>query len=445
MKLGLLLHEEILLRSWLDSGYLAELGTLAEVTVFIDRNALNNVRDLPSNIEVRDIQIGLHWQNDLLGKLSWQVHLRRNSTLAEKAKFRLYGYGRTVRGLGVKAYSASIVRQLRHFFFFALGRSPVSSIAALLPLPGIKSHSLERLHVKFSKPVVSTQDLDVSHLVIPTREIKPWLSPLLLQLRRLGISSTLIPDNWDNLTSKNGLPVLPDRIVTMGQASANNLSSITGIPSERLLPIGLPKFHGIKRSPAPGHKARRFRRKPKILYLGLSLPYLETQTINRVFEELVKTGLTFDFTYKPHPHRDSRVVHEEAIHDEIEVVSAKARRDLPDLGEEFYKFLASFDIVVSTPTTLAVEFLVAGRAKVIFDGCDDMYHRTTPKLMWERYLHVRDLVNLGLPKGDSPEALAGLIIHELLQGGFVPLDVSALVSVGKESGPSGLIRALAKG
>ena len=242
-------------------------------------------------------------------------------------------------------------------------------------------------------------------MVLPTTGFEPWMNSFLVKFRKLGIKTILVPDNWDNLTSKNSLGVLPDAIVTIGDQVSKNLATELGVPSSLLHGIGIPKFSGI--SVAAGAHAGKT---VKILFLGFSLPYDEISTLNGLFRLLsLHHPRAFTLHYKPHPNRKARSADESQVLPGIAVLSDSSKYVLPELDKSYDEFLHSFDIVISPPTTMLLEFVLAGTARVIRDGTEDGIHRTSPGVFSREWLHVKDLDGLDLPIGDGPNEIFNLV------------------------------------
>jgi hypothetical protein len=228
------------------------------------------------------------------------------------------------------------------------------------------------------------------------------MAGLLRSLKRQSIASVLVPDNWDNLTSKNSLGELPDAIVTLGPEVSKNLNSFLGIPMEICHAVGIPKFSTI--SPSEGSRSLLH---PRILFLGFSLPYLEVTTLNGLYEQLsTRLGSGFTLDYKPHPNRKKRCVQEDTPKRGIRVISKSSQYVLPELDSDYQSLLTTYDVVICPPTTMLLEFALAGHSSVILDLSDDKFHRTTPSKFAKTWIHVRDLDPLKLPRGDGATELA---------------------------------------
>ncbi|MDA8796645.1 hypothetical protein N9N06_04190, partial [Aquiluna sp.] len=284
--------------------------------------------------------------------------------------------------------------------------TPIGALNALFPPPQI----FGKIFVRLSSRPAFMRSLhgefhELKTLILPTTGFESWMNSMLTWLRKLGVPSVLVPDNWDNLTSKNSLAVLPDAIVVMGDSSARGLSKNLGIPMEILWPIGIPKFSSISTSPfGPGKSV------PRVLFLGFSLPYDEIATMNSLYRKLkANFGENFVFHYKPHPNRKPRSIREEEVDKEIHIIRSKSKYVLPELDSDYNAFLHAYHVVISPPTTMLLEFLLAGSGAVLLDNTMDNIHRTTPGIFSRKWLHVSDLDCLDLPKADGSDELFTLV------------------------------------
>jgi hypothetical protein len=256
-------------------------------------------------------------------------------------------------------------------------------------------------------PMFNFSSSSIQALVIPSVGFEVWAAPLIAHCRRSGIKTIFVPDNWDNVTSKNSISVMPDMIATMGEAMSASLVENLGVPRAVARAVGLPKFSTITR-----RLSRQETGPMSLIYLGFSVPYLEIATINALYEILSqKSDFSFKFYYKPHPAQLPRVVSDEIISPRIKVISQPPHTHyrLPVIDEDYTNFLSNFDLVIAPPTTMALEFLLAGRAQVVLDLSDDKIHRTTPSLFSRNFIHVRDLDRLELEKGTAPKDIADAI------------------------------------
>jgi hypothetical protein len=141
----------------------------------------------------------------------------------------------------------------------------------------------------------------------------------------------------------------------------------------------------------------------KILYLGFSLPYNERTICNTIVRHLQNNYALskFEVHYRPHPARQKRF--------KEEMITLKSPRgqtlvtvwedqmqyqkNLPLINNEYLSFLLDFDIVIATPTTMALEVMMLG-IPCIIDSGDDGIHITSPWYAMTHYLHLEDLFSI---------------------------------------------------
>lgn len=403
---GLYLHEPLFVRSWVDTGYLTKLSAHCDVHIFVPSDAA----DIKELLKVKGIKFGLvdfpkspllH----ILGRLQWAASTSLSSSLREQRRRVLFGYRAWPKTKNPWNTAKALVGFMGELVHFAQA-SPLGALLALFPPPKFLRSFFVSLSAskRFSRhPVFGFEHVKV--MVFPTTGFEPWMNTLLARLKSLDTKTILVPDNWDNLTSKNTVGVLPDAIVTIGDRVSKNLSSELEIPYSLLHGIGIPKFSAISVS-----KRTTVRKPLKILFLGFSLPYDEISTLNGLLQLLrLHQSDSFTLYYKPHPNRKERSIQESQVLPGIKVLSDKSKYVLPELDSSYNAFLHAFDVVIAPPTTMLLEFLLAGAATVIRDDTDDGVHRTTPKVFSRTWLHVKDIDSLNLPTGNGPREIFSLV------------------------------------
>jgi hypothetical protein len=88
------------------------------------------------------------------------------------------------------------------------------------------------------------------------------------------------------------------------------------------------------------------------------------------------------------------------------------------IGPEHIQNILDADVVISTPTSMAIETMMLN-VPIIVDATDDGVHRTTASSSLKEYLHLRDLQRLEhLPIAASPSELLDLLLGQFL--GYAP-------------------------
>lgn len=361
-------------------------------------------------LNVKGIKFGLvdfpksPWLH-ILGRLQWAASTSLSSSLREQRRRVLFGYRAWPKTMNPWITAKALVGFMGELIHFAQA-SPLGALLALFPPPKFLRSFFVTLSSskRFSRQLV-LGGKQVNVMVFPTTGFEPWMNTFLASLKSLDIKTILVPDNWDNLTSKNTVGVFPDAIVTIGDGVSKNLSTELGIPYSLLHGIGIPKFSAISVS-----KKAIVRKRLRILFLGFSLPYDEISTLNGLFQLLnLHKSDSFTLYYKPHPNRKERSIQESQVLPGINVLSEKSKYVLPELDSSYDAFLHSFDVVIAPPTTMLLEFVLAGTATVIRDDTDDDIHRTTPKVFSRTWLHVKDIDSLNLPAGNGPREIFSLL------------------------------------
>jgi|688.fasta_scaffold258747_1 hypothetical protein len=279
--------------------------------------------------------------------------------------------------LGVFRLTKKIIRDFKYFLEFAVPMKALRTSLQIDRLP--QSSMLERELQKYK--VVLLQGVGT----------EPEVLPILLACKKLQITTVLVIDNWDNLTSKNVLPVLPDYVTVLGEIDRIHAVNIHGFSYERIWAIGMPKLisltsvHSIDSRPA----------KKNILYLGFSLPHAEKKYLNSLMTELSNLDVNFDFelSYRPHPAQKQRLYDEELSEKIVQIESKNLNGGLPSLDQSYCDSLLQYDLVIGTPTTLLLECMLLGIPSLC-DLSDDGIHRTTASRSSQSYLHMVDLFSL---------------------------------------------------
>jgi hypothetical protein len=240
---------------------------------------------------------------------------------------------------------------------------------------------------------------DLSLAIVPSNGAENFINPFIYQLNRLRIDSLLALDNWDNMSSKTILRGKPTFITAMGCQSARHANLVQGIDQEKIWLTGLPRFESYRKflQTENATKIKELSRRRRIVYLGCAIPHNEVTLISKLAE--MKLFQDFDFIYRPHPQAVPRLGE-----GQIDLISLGIKYDdssgpinpktgWPETTSTFVKLIRDADLVIATPTTLALEAIMLG-GKVIIDGTIDGINRTSAGIAIDRYLHLRDLRNV---------------------------------------------------
>lgn len=118
---------------------------------------------------------------------------------------------------------------LRAWIFGERSRKALRKLEAIIPLDGrIIKHLLSAgADVIVASPFIYAQSREVDYVKAA---------------QRLNIPTAVVVQSWDNLTTKGTYHAVPDVLFVWNQALAEEAKSIHGIPEERILVTGAPRF-----------------------------------------------------------------------------------------------------------------------------------------------------------------------------------------------------------
>ena len=414
--LGVIAQNGLFRRSYLDTGLLHILSEKFSTEILLSVPDIETekvlkkegflVTDISNTFTPNIIQ-----KSKKITDLSWIAGRRKSPSfifwhkryvLGDALWFPKYGdfnFKSKNAALGVFQLTKKIIKNFKYFLEFAVPMKAFRTSLQIDRLP--QSSLLERELQKYK--VVLLQGVGT----------EPEVLPILLACKKLQITTVLVIDNWDCLTSKNVLPVLPDYVTVLGEIDRNNAVNIHGFSYDRIWAIGMPKLisltsvHSIDSQPA----------KKNILYLGFSLPHAEKKYLNSLMVELSNLDINFDFelSYRPHPAQKQRLYDEELSEKivQIESKSLNLNAGLPSLDQSYCDSLLQYDLVIGTPTTLLLECMLLGIPSLC-DLSDDGIHRTTASRSSQSYLHLIDLFSLELVQvATSTKEMAMAILQQV--------------------------------
>lgn len=399
MKIGVFIHERPFLRSWVHSKVISSLSENFEVTVFYDRDRVTvDPSEIPTNVKC----VGLdfcrsEFKGNLLNDVLLFEYQGKSPTFSYRKERYIYGWylwhlnlltlKRILSGFRrLKRFRLFVYKSLRYFLLFGLSRKFIIKL-------------LDNWLSSFETLKISDELTHLDLAIVPSNGAENFINPLISQFNRLGINTLLALDNWDNMSSKTLLRAKPTFITAMGPQSARHANLVQGIDPEKIWLTGLPRFESYRKflqednSTLYGESSLR----KCVVYLGCAIPHNEVTLIsNLVKEDLFKE---LDFVYRPHPQAVPRLGE-----NRIDLISLGVRYDIssgpinpktgwPETTDTFVKLIREADLVIATPTTLALEAVMLG-GNVIIDGTVDGINRTSAGIAIDRYLHLRDLRNI---------------------------------------------------
>jgi hypothetical protein len=399
LSIGIFIHEPPFLRSWVHSGVISSLSESFRVTVFYDRGRVSvEPSDLPRNVKC----VGLdfcrsEFKGNLLNDVLLFEYQDKSPTFSYRKeryvfgwylwRFNLLTFKRLISGFKeIKKFRLFVYKSLRYLLLFKISRRFVLRF-------------LDSWLNSFETLQCSDELTNLSLAIVPSNGAENFINPFIYQLNRLRIDSLLALDNWDNMSSKTILRGKPTFITAMGCQSARHANLVQGIDQEKIWLTGLPRFESYRKflQTENATKIKELSRRRRIVYLGCAIPHNEVTLISKLAE--MKLFQDFDFIYRPHPQAVPRLGE-----GQIDLISLGIKYDdssgpinpktgWPETTSTFVKLIRDADLVIATPTTLALEAIMLG-GKVIIDGTIDGINRTSAGIAIDRYLHLRDLRNV---------------------------------------------------
>jgi len=263
------------------------------------------------------------------------------------------------------------------------------------------------------------------HLVImPCSAYDPIGSDILKLKETNGFKTLFLIDNWDNLSSKSILWRLPDYMGVWGEQSKEHAIQIHGMPPQRVINIGTPRFEEYfftNRDDHPSPYPFGY-----ILFCGCAEPFDELGALHLLDEELSRNIADIKdikIVYRPHPARKKRlcpdVFREEEFRKVIMDIQAKeyyyesvSKSYQPNLNY-YPALLFNARLTIAPLTSMIIESLACG-TKVLAVAYDDKVHFTSPHNVAKYATHLQGIEKLsGLYVCDSKSEL-GLLMRELI-------------------------------
>jgi hypothetical protein len=242
-------------------------------------------------------------------------------------------------------------------------------------------------------------------VIAPTGGNDALVNDAVASARRLAIPSLVIVHNWDGLSGKGALSVVPDRVAVWGPQARAHATEIQGIASERVVEVGSPLVERYLDPPRDeGAAAFPF---PYVLFAGCYAPFDEERPLRLLDDAFSDHAIDLTIVYRPHPHRAPRnppdrivassfrrVLLDPAVRDAYEQSFVARDRDsaaFPPL-HGYPALLRGAALVVCPLSTMLLEASACGRPVVVI-AFGDGKHRQAPDLTY-RYDHFRGIERL---------------------------------------------------
>ena len=183
------------------------------------------------------------------------------------------------------------------------------TVLKLKSMPGVRHVLMRRYMRKIGllprlHEVISELRPDI--VIAPSGGTDPLVLDAFRSARELGITTMLIPFNWDNLSSKSAYPTLPDYLGVVGPQSVEYAQRIHRVPKERVSLLGAPYIDAyFHRQPDSTQAPFPFR---YVLFAGCYMPFDERTSLELLDREIEEQGLDLKIVYRPHPQRRRRKV-----------------------------------------------------------------------------------------------------------------------------------------
>lgn len=442
-RVAILFTQRLFLRNWNDTDVLRILALEHQLTLFTTKAELtdNEARDISFpelNLKLLKVEFGP------LDRAILAIERRMSLSTLPTLRFRLkrHYFGDVIIGLSqiwattglrfLLIRITTVLSALRKSGFGTIVLATPKSISRLVLTNLLKKESKRG---SWAAPV--SELLDFDFVIIPTASQEPELFPILRELKRSRLEkapeSIMVMENWDNLTSKITFPVTPDFVTVMGRTQVLQASKIHGLQENQCVVAGLPKFQGYLRLE---HKNNETRPQPSlsrgisVLYLGFSMPCKEHEVVNSLVEKVGASGRTTVW-YRPHPARQQMPIAEPKLDDRVRTITftdenVAAGGGLPALDYNYFTELTKYDLVVTPPTTMGLEYLLAG-AKVVFDFRPDKTLRTSPGNLLNVYPHIRDLYDICRGLTFTNEEELHSLVDEFLNGTLLDVNPKEVI------------------
>ena len=409
-------------KSWIDSGNLVQLAKQSKLTVYGSRAVLSKIEKLELNLHTEELQ---DIEASRTTRILQLVSLINRRSLSSSFSFRLrrmmFGELRLLPKIArPRSTIYALAYNLRRIINFVLTH-PIETMAFFSPLGRvIESQLRTRFQMgsleKFKK---FKFDESINLALLPSSATEDLIFEFVEFLKQSAVKSAICIENWDNLTSKSILISRPDFVFVMGQFCKIHGEKIQALDSSQIVVAGLPRFNPYRTVP-PQNSSMAVKGKMRILYLGFSVPHNERNLICRLVSLIDSSEMhkKYEFIYKPHPVRQPRFYESVWIPTNVKTVENKSNRNgfraLPAINANHFKEILEADIVIATPTSMAIESMLL-RVPVIIDATDDEVHRTTARVSLKSYLHLRDLQKIeGVVFGTTAEEIFAEILRHFL-------------------------------
>jgi hypothetical protein len=330
-----------------------------------------------------------------------------HQALAFKSKWKIFKY---------KLLALPVLNSLLKFIFLILGRD-------------------KKLFELVSK-------INPSLLIIPSHAYEGMTFELIRIARKLKIPSFMIADSWDTLPTKTTFTYKPDYVGVQSRQSVEHAVDIKGMPRERVVVLGFPRFMGYLKSkgkivPSPYPF-------PYVVYVGISGPFNELGALRKMDEMIEKYKLNIKVIYRANivqrPRKCPDVFFEYDFKHVILDTPARTYYKMDMVRDSFNPILTQ-DIDYYVRLLSNMEFMICPESTMILEGSlmdkrvyvlvyDDGIHAHNPSWDFKNDLHVWDTQRLKnvrmVHKFEDIEKI--FTPGDLLKQEIEPIDIDYFVS-----------------
>ena len=234
------------------------------------------------------------------------------------------------------------------------------------------------------------------HIVLYVTSLYEYSSiPLARYCKQKKIDYVVIPDNWDNLSSKRILWERPDYVGVWGDQGVHHLSKIHGIERERALYVGSPRMTPLlskKDSSTSGNNYKA------LLFVGTSIQFDECSVIEALLNKTQSSTDNIVLTYRPYPWRIHEIPrkilnHKNFVMDKSigKTIFEKRVNEFNPHFNEYVNLLQTSDVVVGGLSTMLLEAAIIGKQVVGLIHNDNSGFVDSPHLGFQNFEHFRGL------------------------------------------------------
>ncbi len=414
-KIGICILHPWYIPSWFDTNIIKEIAVDNEVEIL----APAGIIDLCKEKALNDCSIGYVEIKVPAAKIVSKAYFfvamvfkrKKNSSFKIRLTYLLFGEVRLLPSrFEFKDVLVGFSSNLKHFFKYC--RHYFYQLPAYIPfIDLIIFNSLKFLYNKSSTNLPEQFKKKYDLIIFVGGNIEIEIFEMVKELNKIGTTSALCIENWDNLTSKRFIITVPNYIFVMGKDSAELASSIQGIDKKRIVVAGLPRFNPYRtKIELDDTKSQdRF----IILYLGCYQPHNEVKLINNLIDGLNSSNMVgkYRLMYKPHPGARNRYKDDPIMRGPVDIISSSSRAN-PIIDNKHTSVINNANIIISTPTSMLIECMILGK-KTILDLTNDGVHRSTAGLAFNNYIHFKILNKISnLEKCFEVEQLIKKVLFE---------------------------------